>query len=232
MIPAMLKSKIWYLQRIRLFKEMTPEEMEELDRKVQMVSVRRKTALFFPGDPGQHVYALKEGRVKIGRISKTGRVVTLAILEPGEIFGETELFDDTSRSTLAEALEDSKLCVIPKDHFLSILRKKPEVFFLLTKMICSRAKQIESRVEDLAFLDVPSRLLRLLTQLSRDYGKNLPRGIRLELKITHLELANLIGSIRETVSATLGEFRNQGLIDFDGRRIVLLHPDRPKQKTA
>lgn len=221
----MLNSKVWYLQRINLFKEIPPDEMEELARVTRMELAKKKQTIFFPGESSQQVYLLKTGRVKISRISEEGREVTLALLEPGEIFGELEILEGSPRDTIAEAMEDSQMCVIQKEQFLSLIRKKPELSFRLTKLIGFRMRQIESRVEDLVFRDVPSRLAHLLLQLSEDYGKATPEGILLNIKITHQDMANLIGSIRETVSAVLGGLKKDGLISFDGRKIILLRPD-------
>ncbi len=225
------KSKLWYLKRINLFSDMSSEEMESLAQKTRMESVSKKTPIFFPGDPSQQVYLLKEGRVKISRISEEGREVTIALLEPGEIFGELEVLGDAPRDTLAEALDDSKVCVVGKDLFLDMVSQKPQFSFRLTKLIGFRMRKIENRVEDLVFKDVPARLADLLLDLAEDYGKKTPEGIFLQIKLTHQEMANLIGSIRETVSAVLGDFKRDGWIAFEGRQIRLLKPDRLKQRT-
>ncbi len=224
------KSKLWYLKKINLFTGMSSEEMGELATKTRMESVSKKTPIFFPGDPSQQVYLLKEGRVKISRLSEEGREVTIALLEPGEIFGELEVLGDAPRDTLAEALDDSKVCVVRKDLFLHMLSQKPELSFRLTKLIGFRMRKIESRVEDLVFKDVPARLAHLLLDLAKKYGKETPEGISLKIKITHQEIANLIGSIRETVSAILGDFKREGWIAFEGRQIKLLKPDKLKQR--
>ena len=226
----MLNSKIWYLQRINLFKEIPADDMEELARVTRMESAKKKETIFLPGESSQQVYLLKTGRVKISRVSEEGREITLAILEPGEIFGEIEILEGSARDTIAEAMEESQLCVIQKEQFLSLIRKRPELSFRLTKLIGLRLRRIESRVEDLVFRDVPSRLAHLLIQLSENYGKTTPEGIFLNIKITHQEMANLIGSIRETVSATLGEFKKEGLITFEGRKIIILMPELLKKK--
>ncbi|HLF85818.1 MAG TPA: Crp/Fnr family transcriptional regulator [Nitrospiria bacterium] len=226
----MLNSKIWYLQRINLFKEIPADDMEELARVTRMESAKKKETIFLPGESSQQVYLLKTGRVKISRVSEEGREITLALLEPGEIFGELEILEGSARDTIAEAMEESQLCVIQKEQFLSLIRKRPELSFRLTKLIGLRLRRIESRVEDLVFRDVPSRLAHLLIQLSENYGKTTPEGIFLNIKITHQEMANLIGSIRETVSATLGEFKKEGLITFEGRKIIILMPELLKKK--
>ncbi len=226
----MLNSKIWYLQRINLFKEIPADDMEELARVTRMELAKKKETIFLPGESSRQVYLLKTGRVKISRISEEGRELTLVLLEPGEIFGELEILEGSARDTIAEAMEESQLCVIQKEQFLSLIRKRPELSFRLTKLIGLRLRRIESRVEDLVFRDVPSRLAHLLIQLSEEYGNPSQDGILLSIKITHQEMANLIGSIRETVSATLGEFKKEGLITFEGRKIIILRPELLKKQ--
>ena len=226
----MLNSKIWYLQRINLFKEIPADDMEELARVTRMELAKKKETIFLPGESSQQVYLLKTGRVKISRISEEGRELTLVLLEPGEIFGELEILEGSVRDTIAEAMEESQLCVIQKEQFLSLIRKRPELSFRLTKLIGLRLRRIESRVEDLVFRDVPSRLAHLLIQLTEEYGNTSQNGILLSIKITHQEMANLIGSIRETVSATLGEFKKEGLIAFEGRKIIILRPELLKKQ--
>ncbi len=225
------KSKLWYLKKINLFKEMTSEDMGKIERATRMESVKKKTPIFFPGDPSQQVYLLKEGRVKLSRISEEGREVTIALLEPGEIFGELEVLGDAPRDTLAEALDDSKICVVSKKIFLEMVSSKPDFSFRLTKLIGFRMRKIESRVEDLVFRDVPARLAHLLLELAKDYGQKTEQGLLLKIKITHQEIANLIGSIRETVSAVLGDFKREGWISFEGRQITLLRPDLLEQRS-
>ncbi len=228
----MIKNKIWYLQKTNLFKEMSSEEMKEVDRITVEESVKKKSAIFFPGDPSQKVYILKEGHIKISRVSEEGREVTLALLEPGDIFGELEVLQDSPRDTLAEALDDSRLCVIQKAQFLSMIKRKPEYSFRLIKLIGFRLKKIENRIEDLVFRDVHSRVALLLLQFSKDYGRATPEGIHIEIKVTHQEIANLIGSIRETVSTILGEFKKESLITFEGRNILVVRPDLLKEKAG
>jgi CRP-like cAMP-binding protein len=101
----------------------------------------------------------------------------------------------------------------------------PNVTINLTKLIGLRLKKIQSRVEDLVFRDVPARLAHLLSELGKSEGDPGPQGVRLKVKLTHQEMANLIGCSRETVSTTLGQFREEGLIHTEGRTVIILQPD-------
>ena len=218
-------NKLWFLKHIRLFDGISPSEMQEMEKITRMEEVKKRQPLYLPGDPSSNVYLLKKGRVKIANTAPSGKEVTFDILEPGEVFGELEVLEDAPRSTSAEALDDALICVIPRKDFDQYLAMHPNVTVKLTKLIGLRLKKIQSRIEDLVFRDVPARLAHLLSELSKSDGVAEKQGVRLKVKLTHQEMANLIGCSRETVSATMGQFRDQGLIQMNGRTITILKPD-------
>lgn len=216
-------SKLWYLKHIRLFDGISPSEMQEMEKITRMEEVKKRQPLYLTGDPSRNVYLLKKGRVKIANTSPSGKEITFDILEPGEVFGELDVLEDAPRSTSAEALDDALICVIPRKDFDQYLAMHPAVTFKLTKLIGLRLKKIQSRVEDLVFLDVPARLAHLLSESSKTEGVADKQGIRLKVQLTHQEMANLIGCSRETVSTTMGQFRDDGLIQMDGRTITIVN---------
>ena len=221
--PPAAPNKLWYLRRIRLFDGISPSEMQEMEKITRMEEVKKRQPLYLPGDPSRCVYLLKRGRVKIANTAPSGKEVTFEILEPGEIFGELDVLEDAPRSTSAEALDDALICVIPRKDFDQYLAMHPNVTLKLTKLIGLRLKKIQSRVEDLVFRDVPARLAHLLSELSKTEGIADKQGIRLKAKLTHQEMANLIACSRETVSTTMGQFRDDGLIQMDGRTITIVN---------
>lgn len=221
--PQTAPNKLWFLKHIRLFDGVSPSEMQEMEKITRMEEVKKRQPLYLPGDPSSNVYLLKKGRVKIANTAPNGKEVTFDILEPGEVFGELDVLEDAPRSTSAETLDDAVICVIPRKDFDHYLAMHPTVMFKLTKLIGLRLKKIQSRVEDLVFRDVPARLAHLLLELSKSDGVAENQGIRLKVKLTHQEMANLIGCSRETVSATMGQFRDDGLIEMDGRTITLVN---------
>lgn len=217
-------NKLWYLKHINLFSALTPPELQEMDRITRMQEVKKRQPIYLPGDPSTTVYLLKKGRVKIATTASSGKEITFEILEPGEIFGELEVLEDAPRETQAEALDDALICAIRREDFDHYLRRHPDLALNLTKLIGLRLRKIQSRVEDLVFRDVPARLAHLLIELSKTEGVSDVAGTRLRAKLTHQEMANLIGCSRETVSATLGHFRDQGLIRMEARTITILDP--------
>lgn len=223
-----LKSKLWYLKRIDLFRDLSEVELQEIDRISRMITVKKGQPLYLPGDPGTSVFLLKVGRVKLSRLSPEGKEFILDLIEPGEIFGELSLVGEGPQETIAETLEDSLLCIIQRGDFEALLRRKPDLALRVTKFIGLRRKRIESRLEDLVFKDIPGRLAALLLQLAKDYGVLDRRGILLGIKLSQRELANLIGASREMVNHALSEFRRKRLIDVEGRQIVILSQEALK----
>ncbi len=225
-------NKVWYLKHIRLFDDLSPAEIQEMERITRMQEVKKRQPLYLPGDPSSNVYLLKQGRVKIASTAPSGKEITFDILEPGEVFGELDVLEDSPRTTSAEALDDTLICVIRREDFNRYLAMHPNMTVQLTKLIGLRLKKIQSRVEDLVFRDVPARLAHLLLELSKTDGDSDGSGIRIRAKLTHQEMANLIGCSRETVSATLGLFREEGLIRMDGRSITIVDVQRLSQRLA
>lgn len=226
MISPNPSSKLWYLKHINLFSTLSQNDLQEIERVTRMQEVKKRQPLYLPGDPSNTIYLLKKGRVKITTTASSGKEVTFDILEPGEIFGELEILEDAPRHTMAETLDDALICALSREDFDRCLRDHPDLTVKLTKLIGLRLRKIQSRVEDLVFRDVPARLAHLLLELSKTVGVPDGSGVRLRAKLTHQEMANLIGCSRETVSTTLGHFREQGLIRIDGRSLTILEAEQ------
>ena len=221
-MESIVKSKLWYLKQVKLFSDLSDVEMDEMNKMTRMEAFKKKQPIYLPGDPGDYVYLLKSGRVKISKIGDDGKELTLAVLEPGEIFGEVEVLEETTRDSVAEVIVDADICLIKREDFERFLKSQPQCSFKLTKLIGFRLKQIENRIEDIVFRDAPARLAHLLINLSDSFGRDVPEGRALQTKVTHQELAHLLGTTRETVSLTLGQFRQTGLISMEKRQIIIL----------
>lgn len=221
--------KFWYLNRINLLKELPEDELQFIARCSRMGKYKKGEVIYFQGDPATHVYFLKEGRIKISIFSSEGREVTLAILERGEIFGEVSLSGIEKSDTQAQALQDTIICAIKRDDFFSVLKRNIDLSLKVTQFIGFRKHQIERKLEDLVFKDVPTRLALLLLSLSDQYGEKTHNEIKLNIILSHQELANLIGSTRETISAFLSQWKKEGIVDSKGRNIILLQENTLQQ---
>lgn len=219
----MERTKLWYLKKFNFFETMSEGDMEKVSQMVTDSYVKKKQPIFLPGDPSENLYLLKEGRVKITRIDESGKEFTLTLLEPGEIFGELGLFDDAPRETTAVAMEDSVICMMKRQDFENYAANKPELTFKLSKIMGLRLRQIENRIQEMLFRDVPSRLARLILRLIDRHPRETKRGIRLDIKLSQQELANLIGATREMTSSVLNSFKKEGWIAIESKFIYLLN---------
>lgn len=201
---------------------MTDVDLGELDRITCTESYNRHDQVRGQDDSRNVIYLLKEGRVKIYKPLPEGKESTLAVLDPGEIFGKMGLSDEGPRDTIAETLDDTLLCAIRRRNFENLLRKKPELTMRTTKLIGVRRRAIENQLENLVFRSVSSRLALLLISLAERYGVRDSRGIMLSVKLSQQKLAYLIATVRETTSALLNEFERLGFIDIRHRRIKIL----------
>jgi CRP-like cAMP-binding protein len=215
----------WHLQGIDWLNELTPEERERL----RAGSLRRQydpgEIIFTPVPNPNSVFLLERGLVRIYRLSEAGLETTLGFVRPGEIFGELTVFGDYPRESFATAVEASSVWKVSRQTFQPLVTSRPGVVFGISKQVGERLKRIESRVENLVFRDVHTRVMLILLELAENFGVEREGGeVDLELSFTQAELATLVGSTRQSVNASLSELTEQGLLRRKGRRLTLLKP--------
>ncbi len=204
--------KIGYLRSNELFRDLNEKDMAQLDRITSMTTCERGRIFYAPGETGEVLFLLKKGRVQIYRLSPEGKKLVIAALEPETLFGEMALIGQGMYNTFAEAVEPCTLCAMSRRDVETLLGKFPSVGFHLLEIMGARLRDAEARLEGLAFKSIPSRLAALLLQLE---NKNFVKGH------THQDLAEMIGTYRETVTQTLNDFKAQGLIKIDRKRIEI-----------
>ena len=200
-----------------------PDTRRRLERGAEQRLYRRRHVIHFPDQVGDFLYVLCSGRVKVSRVSEQGREMTLHLLDGPELFGETGLADDgLPYELMAETMEDSQVAVLRRADILAGLAESPAASVEMLKLVSLRRAQAEAQAGDLVFLEVPRRLAKLLLSLYEAQGGRAVRGSNtLRAKLTHQELANMVGSTRETTTLILNDFRRQGALDFLGRKIIL-----------
>ncbi len=207
-----------------MLKALPDETLKRLERIAEQRQYRRRQVVHFADQPGDYVYLLCTGRVKIARVSDQGRELTLYLLEDGALFGETGLMEAHDvYELMAETLEDSLIAVFRRSDILAALQQSLPATQALLQLVSDRRTMAENQVADLVFLEVPKRLAKLLLRLHEEQGGTRAGrgGQTLRGKLTHQELANIIGSTRETTTLILNEFKRNGLIDFLGRKILV-----------
>ncbi|MCA9697633.1 MAG: Crp/Fnr family transcriptional regulator, partial [Myxococcales bacterium] len=149
----------------------------------------------------------------------------------GQIFGELAVADGTPREEMAEAMKNAIITELPVDVFRELLLGDAKLCFEFMCEVGKRRKQLETKLEHLVFKDVQAKLAALLLELAEEYGQETEEGVQIGLKITHQEMANLIGSTRETISLTLAQFKKKGLLNMNGRTVVVLDHEGLKAAT-
>jgi len=167
------------------------------------------------------VLLLAEGRAKIGSFTEEGKQTILAFIEPGELFGELALLRSSERAEYAEAVEKSSVILLPSEVIQQLLSENLAVAMGVTKLYGLRRQRIERRLKYLLFRSKRDRLVHLLLELAERYGERMSEGVQLRIKISHQDLASIIGSTRETVNVVLGELQAEGRLQLGRRKIVL-----------
>lgn len=214
---------LWCLENFSLAEVLTPEEHGELVRRFGARTYRAGETVVAIGDPQTTIYKLHNGRVRLGRLSEEGRYVTLAILLPGQMFGEMALVEETASRWLVEAMEDSTICHVSKAELLRLANQNPKLTLRIAKLVGERVVQLDSKLEDLLFRTVKGRAARTLLRLGDQCGVPVEgrRAVRLDLTLTHHELAQLIAASREATSAALGQLRGEGVLTYESGTFVL-----------
>jgi len=212
-----------YFAQVPIFAAFPDETQKRLERIAEQRQYRRRQVVHFADQAGDFLYLLCTGRVKVARVSEQGREVTLYLIEGSQLFGETGLIaENQPYELMAETLEDSLVSVFRRNDIIAALNESPRSATEMLKLVSERRSLAETAVADLVFLDVPKRLAKLLLRLHDAHGSKASRtGTLIKAKFTHQELANMIGSTRETTTLILNDFKRQGSIDFAGRKIVV-----------
>lgn len=211
---------------LNIFREISPEELQDLLSVSVIEDYNRRDVLFLPGDARSHVYLVLEGIVKLARLSEDGREIIVATIEAGELFGELALVHDGEHDTMAEMMSKGKIAVISAREFEELVRKMPKLSFILARIMGIRRMMLESKLEDLAFRNVPARLAKFLLEQAAGLDAVPGQEIRVPSQFSQQEIGSMIGSTRETTSHFLNDFRRSGLIDFNKRQINIINPEK------
>lgn len=185
----------------------------------------RHTLLFVEGEPGDHLYVVRTGSVRVFRAAVSGREKILDLFWPGDFFGEMAFLEGGTRSASAETREESVLLLLDRPGFERLTARYPEVLVRISRVLSQRLRRAHVQIEDLVFRDCRSRLARTLLDLAARSSGGKPWGVA-EDRISKHELACLLGVSRETVSRTLLRLQEQGMVRLEGRRVVVLDAGR------
>lgn len=219
-------SKLWYLQRFRLLDALTDQQKGAVEKMTRMLEVPSGQRIYLAGDPSDQIFLLKAGVVKISTGGPEGQDTILALLYPGDIFGELAIVDDAPRDHVATAHVDTVLCALNRDLLLQMVRQCPALGYQITKLMGLRLRRLRTRVEELLYKSAPARIAHTLLDLGADYGIRDDAGILIPLRLNQGDLGNLVGLARETVNIVLQDFRQRGLVEANRHSIRIKDPDR------
>jgi CRP-like cAMP-binding protein len=223
---AQTQSKLWHLERINLFKDLTEEDLSKIEKVARMRTMEKGKYIYFPNDPSTVVFLLKEGNVKIGSYSDEGKEVIKTILEPGEIFGELSIAGQEKRTDFAKAMNNARICAVSKEEMLQILNDIPSLSLKITNLIGLRLQRIERRFESLVFKDARKRVTDFIKTSALEKGKKVGYEYVFKHRLTHKDIANLTATSRQTVTIVLNELRDKKVISFDRNRILIHEMDQ------
>ncbi|HEY1350815.1 MAG TPA: Crp/Fnr family transcriptional regulator [Ktedonobacteraceae bacterium] len=210
-----------YLKQVAIFADLAPEDIRDLMAVAKRRTFRAGEVIFHRDDPGQVLYMIKEGKVKICLISPDGQEISLAVLGTGEYFGEFALYDGLPRSADAIAIDKVECYTLQRSDFHNAIMKNPKIAIQVLEGLSKRLRNTDNMVEDLIFLDVYGRVAKKLLELSGTHGVKVDNGIRIDVRLTQQELASMVGASRESVNKVMGYFTDKGYISTDKHRITL-----------
>lgn len=214
-------NKVWYLRQNRLFAEASAEGVERYEHVFTMCEKPRGTMVFDGGDSERTVYLVKRGSVRIVRQTADGKDVTVAVLGPGDMFGEETMFDRVARTTHAVVVEDALLCTARAEDLFALLSNDPALALNVARVLTERLDDARSTMEDLAYARVADRIEHLYRKLALEHGVPVSGGTRVDMRLTHADIASLVGSTRETVSVEIAKLVDAGTLRLDGKAIVV-----------
>jgi len=218
------------VRRAPLFEALDSDDAEALLTQMSPVRMERGDILFREGESGDSLYVIREGKIKLGRSSSDGRENLVAILGPGEMFGELSLFDPGPRTMTATAVAETQLMGLGNDSLTGLLTGRPEVAKALLAALAKRLRRTNEHLADLVFTDVPGRVAKALLDLAERFGRPVDNGIMVSHDLTQEELAQLVGASRETVNKALADFATRGWLKLEARAVLLLDVDRLRRR--
>jgi CRP-like cAMP-binding protein len=209
--------KLHYLSKIHIFSDLTSGELAQLDRQLTMTTCNPGKIFYMPEETGEVLFLLKKGRVQLYRLSPAGKKLVIATLGPGTFFGEMSLVGQGMHNAFAEAIDECLLCVMSRADLKRLMRVHPEVAVRFVEALGHRLTEVETHLEDMAFKNMSARLASLLLRLAAEAKNNNEVD-----GFTHQNLAEMLGTYRETITQTLNEFRQEQLIEISHKHIRIL----------
>lgn len=217
------------IRKLTLFSGLPDEELEKILEITLERKYKKNMIIFMEDEPGEAIYYVKSGKVKVFRSYEDGREHIIHILSDGDIFGEATLFSDRAYPASASTYEDSVIGIIRNSDLEKLVLKSPELSLKLIKILAAKLVMTQKKIKELTFNDVFSRTASQLLKLADDHGLKTGHGVMIDMTISRQELADMAGTTRETISRVLSRFKKEKSITEQDDKIVILNADKLKQ---
>ncbi|MDN5361170.1 MAG: family transcriptional regulator, cyclic receptor protein [Moorella sp. (in: firmicutes)] len=215
-----------FLRQVPVFAGLNPEELQHIASLALRRRYRKNMYIFMEGEPGDAIYFVTRGAIKLFQVLEDGREKILHFVREGEIFAEVLLFEGGLYPATAQTLEDTEVGIIRNADMEELLSRHGEMAVKIIKVMSRRLRQAQNHIRDLALKGAYGRLASSLLQLARQYGKPREDGVTIDLNLSQQELASLIGTSRETVARILSDFKRLGTVEVERQRITIIEPEK------
>ncbi len=209
-----------------IFQGLSEDAVNPVASRLETITLPRGRVIFNEGEPGDSLYIVMTGKIKLSRRAPDGRENVLAVMGPSDQFGELSVFDPGPRTATATAVTDVRMAKMPQAMLRPWIEAHPEVGERLLQVLARRLRRTNDSVADLIFTDVPGRVAKALLQMADRFGSRESEGLRVKHDLTQEELAQLVGASRETVNKALADFASRGWLRLEPRSVVLMDVER------
>ncbi|RAV09419.1 Crp/Fnr family transcriptional regulator [Paenibacillus contaminans] len=218
------------LKSIPIFEDLSDEELEAIGPLFTERKCKKGTILFFEGEPGDEFFIIKSGMVKIYRLDEF-REIILSMFREGDFFGDMALFrQDMKRTATAEAMEATSLYVLSRSDFASFTETCPKILLVLLETLSERLHKANEQILSLTFLDVRTRIYKTLLRLAEEYGTPYQNRSVINVKLTHQQVAGMVGTVRESVTKAFLELQEEGIISVQNKYIMVKDMQKLRDK--
>jgi CRP-like cAMP-binding protein len=222
-----LSEKLGLLSEVALFAGLSETDIEAIGHATTMMRCVRGQQILSPDDPPDRIHIVKKGRVRVYRMTPDGKQLTLDIYEKGTILGDMSLLgQDRLPEAYAEAIDEGVICTITPDQLRRLIERYPTVGLNVIRHLSQRLQVAERELEAMAYQRVDQRLAHRLLELGQRFGVATARGTLIQARLTQQELAEMIGTTRETLAHTLADFRRRGLLDTPHHQVLIRDAER------
>lgn len=219
---------IWYLENIDVGGILCPQKMSEHLHDHNNKTIKKDDYVYLPEQESDKIFFINSGRIKIGSFADNGKEITKAILGKGEVFGELAMLGESKRRDYAMALEDTEVCMISSSQMKELIKDHSSLSLFFMRLMGSKVIEMENRLESLVFKDSRSRIVEYLVELVQKRGQRVGYEWVVRQFITHQEIANLTATSRQTVTTVLNELRNNEILTFNRKRLLIRDLDKLK----